>query len=64
MQTLTAELSELGLAYEARDPAYRRFLEALRRWETREAKRIEQLPTSEQDKLVDQILVELSETDH
>ncbi|HEX5719312.1 MAG TPA: AAA family ATPase [Thermoanaerobaculia bacterium] len=61
LQRLTAELSELGLAYEARDPGYRRYLEALHRWELRQAKRIEELPLAEQERLVDGILAELME---
>ncbi|MFY1618974.1 AAA family ATPase [Micromonospora sp. WMMD736] len=59
LSILAKELSELGLAYEARDPDYRRYLEARHRWEKTRGIPIASLPMEEQERVVDEILDEL-----
>jgi predicted ATPase len=59
LSDLTVELSELGLAYDARDPEYRRYLRALHRWEVEQQRELQELPLDEQDAIVDQILADL-----
>ena len=56
---LSTELSELGLAYDARDPDYRKYLQALHRWEREHRSALDSLPLNEQDELMDDILDEI-----
>jgi hypothetical protein len=56
---LTEELSDLGLAYDSRDPDYRSYLRALHRRSLQIGKDLHELPPEEQDRLVDSILEEL-----
>ena len=56
---LTADLSDLGLAYDSRDPDYRAYLRALHRRTMKIGKELHELPPEEQDRLVDSILEDL-----
>ncbi|WP_448612316.1 AAA family ATPase [Geodermatophilus sp. URMC 60] len=59
LKALASELSDLGLAYESRDPDYRRYLQALHRWERGNERSIATLPPAEQESIVDSILDEI-----
>jgi predicted ATPase len=56
---LTEDLSDLGLAYDSRDPDYRAYLQALHRRMIRSGQDLRELSPEEQDEIVDSILEEL-----
>jgi hypothetical protein len=59
LSSLTAELKELGLVYEARDPEYREYLKALHEWEERNRVRVDTLTAEEQNEVVQRLLEQL-----
>jgi predicted ATPase len=59
LNSLSRELAELGLAYEARDPEYRRFLRAVHTWEQKSGSRLGSLPAAEQERIVMDIVGDL-----
>lgn len=59
LEELTKVLNALGLVYEARDPLYDRFLQALFGLELKQGLAIEDLPEEEQMRIVDEALASL-----
>jgi predicted ATPase len=57
--SLTAELRELGLVYDSRDPEYREYLKALHAWEEKNRVRVEDLSVEQQGEVVERLLADL-----